>query len=169
MCKFPTRNRADVEISEVSGNRGKLCYVCPACKVFRGWLLPLETGASLESVELDYCPDTSRISPSPLCYEAAHCRVRQCRGDALIKISSSTANPGKLYYYCPACKKFVSWCLPVNKEGESSISKFGDQLASRCDERSSGFLQMKRKLDQLFYLNILIVLMLLVVLIVVLW
>ena len=115
-CSFTIRTRTEVEICDVAGNLGKLCYVCPRCRLFRGWLVPFAASQDMADIEQGYQPNTGVNSSSPLCYRGARCRRVQCRNDASIKISASSENPGKLYYICESCKLFVAWCLPMKSE-----------------------------------------------------
>lgn len=115
MCVHPLRSKAEVHISDAPGNRGKLCYVCPSCREFRGWLVPLRPDEVLAKVELHYQPDISAHSPSQLLYKGSVCARVQCGHGVLTKISSTTKNPGKLYYSCGGCGQFAGWCLPVGR------------------------------------------------------
>lgn len=117
-CENPNRTRTIAEVSADQLSTGKLYYSCPKCMVFAGWLVPLRPGEILHLVERDYQPDRSTVSPSPLLYKRATCKRVGCKCVATILVSSSTDNPGKLYYSCTGCGRFVGWCIPIGRADE---------------------------------------------------
>lgn len=162
LCAYPSRTRTDVQFSEDPVDQGKLCYVCSRCRLFRGWLVPLRLGETTADVEPNYRPDTSPVIPSPISYQGARCRRGQYRRDAIIKISSSTDNHGKLYYTCFACKQFAAWCVPVDSGPEISISRSERPVSINVLAVEKFFGDVKTMLGQMLLLNLMLCVLLLV-------
>lgn len=109
--------RTTVRIAECPENRGKIYYSCIEHGCFVGWCIPVPINSTLAYEESNFTGGKSNISPNLLSYKAKKCTRFNCHGVSDIRISSSVNNPGKLYYTCVSCSKFIDWCTPYTDSG----------------------------------------------------